>query len=216
MKVPEEQVEKLLDTTGLSGDQRAAAGEILGSGKRLQVLVGPAGTGKSYTVGTVAEEAFGTEVFGLAVSQNAVGVLRDEGIDRGANVTQFLDWHEKLRSGEIPEAYAGRYAIRRGQLVVIDEASMIPAVELTKIVEIAKDADAKLLVTGDPNQLGAVGAGGRCGCSSTPWAPFASPRCGGSPRSGNGKPHCASATAMRTRCWSTTGAGACSAGPRSG
>ena len=81
-QAPAERIEELLSDTRLGGDQREAVTEILGSGKRLEVLVGPAGTGKSYTVGTLVElwkEAFGTDVFGIAVSQNAVGVLRDGG-----------------------------------------------------------------------------------------------------------------------------------------
>jgi hypothetical protein len=102
-QAPAERIEELLSDTRLGGDQREAVTEILGSGKRVEVLIGPAGTGKSYTVGTLVElwhEAFGTDVFGIAVSQNAVGVLRQEGIQRGANVSQFLDWHEKhLRVG---------------------------------------------------------------------------------------------------------------------
>ena len=159
----EKRIEELLSDTRLGGDQREAVTKILGSGKRLEVLVGPAGTGKSYTVGTLVElwhEAFGADVFGIAVSQNAVNVLRAEGIQRGANVTQFLDWHDKLAHGEIPEAYRNKYALRKGQLLVIDEASTIADVEATKVVQIALDAGAKVLVTGDPNQLGAVGVGG--------------------------------------------------------
>ena len=192
-QVEEERVEELLENTELGDDQRAAVAGLLGSGKRLEVLVGPAGTGKSYTVGTLVEmwkEAFGTGVFGIAVSQNAVGVLRDEGIKRGANVTQFLNWHDKLARGEllrsyreqcalrereIPEAYRekyrescelrereilDKYALHKGDLLVIDEASTISTVDLTRVVQIANDAGAKVLVTGDPNQLGAVGVGG--------------------------------------------------------
>jgi conjugative relaxase-like TrwC/TraI family protein len=159
----DERIEELLLPTELGVDQREAVREILGSGKRLEVLVGPAGTGKSYTVGTLVElweEAFGTDVFGVAVSQNAVDVLRDEGIPRGANVSQFLAWHDKLAHGKIDERFRDQYALRPGQLLVIDEASTISTVELTKVVQIATDAGAKVLVTGDPNQLGAVGVGG--------------------------------------------------------
>ena len=199
-QVQEPQIEKMLRDTGLASDQREAVAEVLGSGKRVEVLVGPAGTGKSYTVGTLVElwrEAFGTDVFGIAVSQNAVGVLRKEGIERGANVTQFLDWHARLAAGEITDdrrddpapsriprhGYTGdyssryarqrpaahrevrpdpreKYALHKGDLLVIDEASTIATVQLTRVVQIANDAGAKVLVTGDPSQLGAVGVGG--------------------------------------------------------
>ena len=62
-QVQEPQIAKMLRDTGLASDQREAVAEVLGSGKRVEVLVGPAGTGKSYTVGTLVElwrEAFGT------------------------------------------------------------------------------------------------------------------------------------------------------------
>ena len=136
---------------------------ILGSGKRLEVFVGPAGTGKSYTIGALTQlwrEGFDTDVFGIAVAQNAVQVLRQEGIEHGANVSQFLAAHQRMRSGVATTEDLARYSLRRNQLVVIDEASMISTVDLTKVVRIATASGAKVLVTGDHRQLGAIDAGG--------------------------------------------------------
>jgi hypothetical protein len=97
---------------------------ILGSGKRLEVLVGPAGTGKSYTIGALAQlwrDGFQTDVFGIAVAQNAVQVLRQEGIEHGANVSQFLAAHERMRTGSATKEDRNRYSLSRNQLLVIDE-----------------------------------------------------------------------------------------------
>jgi conjugative relaxase-like TrwC/TraI family protein len=156
-------VERLVGASRLAGDQAAVARAVLGSGKRLEVLVGPAGTGKSYTLGSLVgmwREGFGRETFGLAVAQNAVRVLRDEGIEHGANVSQFLAGHERLASGRAHPEDRQRFGLQPGQLVVIDEASMLSTVDLARLVDIAAAAGAKVLLTGDPQQLDAVDVGG--------------------------------------------------------
>ena len=155
------QVDRAIAGTRLDGDQAAAVRSILGSGKRLEVLVGPAGTGKSYTIGALAQlwrDGFQTDVFGIAVAQNAVQVLRQEGIEHGANVSQFLAAHERMRTGSATTEDRNRYSLRRNQLVVIDEASMISTVDLSKVVQIATASGAKVLVTGDHRR--AAGAAG--------------------------------------------------------
>ena len=62
----------------LGADQRAAVLGVAGSDAALTVLVGPAGTGKSYTAGALAHawhDTTGGRVLGLAVSQIATTVL---------------------------------------------------------------------------------------------------------------------------------------------
>lgn len=137
---------------GLRDDQAAAVYGVLTSGRRIDVLVGPAGAGKSRAMGTLTDlwgELIGGRVVGLAVSQAAAEVLAGEGCTDTANVARFLT-----------EARAGRALLRAGDLVVIDEASMIASRQLAEIEALASAAGAKLLLTGDPEQLGAVGDGG--------------------------------------------------------
>ncbi|MGI5162720.1 MobF family relaxase [Microbispora sp. CA-102843] len=137
---------------GLRDDQAAAVYGVLTSGRRIDVLVGPAGAGKSRAMGTLSDlwgELIGGRVVGLAVSQAAAEVLAGEGCTDTANVARFLT-----------EARAGRALLRAGDLVVIDEASMIASRQLAEIEALASAAGAKLLLTGDPQQLGAVGDGG--------------------------------------------------------
>ena len=49
-KLPAPLIEQVIAANGLGEDQATAARAVLGSGARLQALVGPAGTGKTTTM----------------------------------------------------------------------------------------------------------------------------------------------------------------------
>ncbi|MFF2840537.1 MobF family relaxase [Paenarthrobacter sp. NPDC057981] len=85
----------------LADDQRAAASQVLVSSRRLDAIVGPAGTGKTTTLGAIKsawESTFGVgSVVGLAPAAASAEVL---GIGLGMvteNVTKWL--HESVGSG---------------------------------------------------------------------------------------------------------------------
>jgi len=77
----------------LSEDQSAAIAQIVSSGRVVDVLVGPAGTGKSTTMGAlraVWEQAFGDgSVIGLAPSATAAEVL---GVELGIGIENTAKW----------------------------------------------------------------------------------------------------------------------------
>ena len=136
-----------LAASGLGGDQAEAVLGIIGSGRRADVLIGPAGTGKSHTVGELARvwgEHTGGRVLGLATSELATRNLREDGLD-AVNTAVFL--------------HGGR-DVRAGDLVVIDEAGMSSTAELEAITRQVAEAGGKVLFTGDDHQLTSVGAGG--------------------------------------------------------
>jgi hypothetical protein len=137
---------------GLRDDQAAAVYGILTSGRPADVLVGPAGTGKSRTMGTLSHlwhQLTGARVIGVATAENAAQVLAAEGLDTAWNIAMFLT----LASSE-------RSMLRAGDLLIVDEASMVSTAQLTALHQITAAAGAKLLLTGDPAQLPAIGAGG--------------------------------------------------------
>jgi len=151
----------------LGVDQAAAVRGILASGARVETLVGPAGTGKSFVVGSLArawtdpalraDEPAG-RVFGLATSQVATEVLTAEGLT-ARNVARWLNTQDRLAApGAVGEDEAWR--LRAGDLVVIDESAMTDTASLWAIHRHADAAGAKLLLVGDHRQLAAVGAGG--------------------------------------------------------
>ncbi|GAA1392083.1 hypothetical protein GCM10009613_35900 [Pseudonocardia kongjuensis] len=155
----------------LGADQAAAVRGILASGARVETLVGPAGTGKSYVVGTLAQawtdptlrhDGTRSRVFGLATSQQATDVLAAEGLT-ARNVAAWLGTQQRLATGAAERPHRPEdepWRLRDGDLVVIDESAMTDTAALSAIHQHTERAGAKLLLVGDHRQLAAVGAGG--------------------------------------------------------
>ena len=138
----------------LGVDQADAVAAIARSGRVLDVLVGPAGAGKTtamLTLRRVWEAGHGAgSVIGLAPSAAAADVLAGD-LRIGAENT--AKWLHDQRSG------AGA-PLRRGQLVIVDEASLAGTTTLEQIAAMGHEVGAKLLLVGDHAQLQAVDAGG--------------------------------------------------------
>ena len=137
----------------LSAQQRRAVESICQSGRQVDVLVGPAGAGKTTTMRALrtawtAERGRGS-VVGLAPSAAASQALAD---DLGVACENTAKW--------LHEYDHGRTELRRGQLVIVDEATLADTVTLDRLTGIAAGAGAKVLLVGDPHQLQSVDAGG--------------------------------------------------------
>ena len=147
-----------LSVTGLTNDQALALAGLLTSRNATNVLVGAAGTGKSHVVARLAEIVRGTtgkRVIGVATSENAARVLKNEGLDDAHNIANFLGYTEgsDVRRGHLP--------IGEGDWVVVDEAGTTETAVIAELNEVVKRRGAHLLLTGDPyGQLSSVGAGG--------------------------------------------------------
>jgi conjugative relaxase-like TrwC/TraI family protein len=148
-------------------DQRAAVLGLATTDAAVSVLIGPAGTGKSYAAGAFANawsETTGGRVVGLAVSQIATTVLRDDGVTDAANVAAWLAAQDRLAAADV--AVAGAHALddpwrlSPRDVVMVDEASMVSTSDLDAIRRRVETAGARLVLTGDPRQLAAVEAGG--------------------------------------------------------
>jgi len=131
---------------GLRLDQSAAAWHALTSARTVEVITGPAGTGKTRVLAAIAR-AWDGPVFGTATSQNATNELRAAGIPVAANTTRLLT---VLRHGRIPP----------GSLILADEGSMISITHLAALTEYAARNRCKLVLAGDQEQLAAVEGGG--------------------------------------------------------
>ncbi len=155
-------VELAIDCWGLGDDQAVAVRDIATSGDVVSCLVGPAGAGKSRAVGAAAQAwaESGVPVRGLAVSATAAGVLRTETGMASDTVAKFLYESARLRDPESP------YRMRPGEVVVVDEAGMLASADLARVVGLAQQAEAKVVLVGDYRQLGAVEAGGLFGLLS--------------------------------------------------
>jgi conjugative relaxase-like TrwC/TraI family protein len=147
-------------------DQAAAVRGVLSSGAGVESLVGPAGTGKSFVLGAIAQawqdrglwDGQQRRVFGLASSQIATEVLTGEGL-AARNITQWLAVQQRLAEGR-PFGDDHDWQLAAGDLVVIDESAMTNTADLAAVHELVAAAGGKLLLSGDHRQLAAVGAGG--------------------------------------------------------
>ncbi|RLP68813.1 conjugal transfer protein [Mycetocola reblochoni] len=140
----------------LSPDQEQAIAKIGVSARTLDVLVGPAGTGKTTTMSALRrawEKRHGTgSVIGLAPSAAAANVLAG---DLGISTENTAKWLHEHRHGN--------WSLTPSQLVIIDEASLAGTLALDTITTHAQHVGAKVLLVGDWAQLAAVDAGGAFG-----------------------------------------------------
>jgi len=168
----------------LGADQAAAVHGVLTSGVRLESLIGPAGTGKSFVVGALAkawqdpahwpapttdengddgdsrpgDTGRAPRVFGLAASQIATQVLTAEGLT-ARNITRWLATQARLTTGRTCGDDLS-WRLHAGDLVVVDESAMADTAALAAVHARVAEAGGKLLLVGDHRQLAAVGAGG--------------------------------------------------------
>lgn len=137
----------------LSADQLEALTAIVESGRVLDVLVGPAGAGKTTAMNTLRrawESVHGAgSVVGLAPSASAAQVLAEDLEITTENLAKW--WQSHLEHGG---------TFRAGQLVIIDEASLAGTLPLDRVTALAADTGAKVLLVGDYAQLQSVDAGG--------------------------------------------------------
>jgi hypothetical protein len=138
-------------------DQVTAAFLALTSPRRAELIVGPAGTGKTYTAARIAKawhEAGMGQVYGIATTSAGRNVLVEAGIPVAKNTAQFL--------GHLPGQREARGATSLGPdaLIILDEASTTSMPDLAALIRHAARSGAKLVITGDHAQLGAVEAGG--------------------------------------------------------
>ena len=137
----------------LSDEQVATLGAIAVSGRQVDLLIGPAGAGK--TTAMRALHAAWTSVHGkdsvvgLAPSAAAADVLAEDLGVACDNTAKWLHEHDH-----------GRASFRKGQLVIIDEATLAGTLTLDRLTGLAADAGAKVLLVGDWAQLQSVDAGG--------------------------------------------------------
>jgi conjugative relaxase-like TrwC/TraI family protein len=136
----------------LSAEQRQAAQSICASGRGAELIVGVAGAGKTTLLQVVsaAFEASGGRVVGTATSGQAARTL-DREADLGESRTlASLLWrldHDRL-------------ALNDRSVVILDEVGMTEDAHLVALTARVEAAGAKLVLVGDPRQLGSVGPGG--------------------------------------------------------
>jgi conjugative relaxase-like TrwC/TraI family protein len=138
----------------LKADQRAMVKRLLEGGEGLQIVIGEAGTGKTYATLAAAEgwAAAGIELRAAAPTWRAANVLRSEGLE-ATSIARLL--HELDR-----EVRNANPSLADNSVLLIDEAGMVDSATIARLIDHAQMARAKLVLVGDPEQLGEIEAGG--------------------------------------------------------
>ncbi|CAM3808922.1 MobF family relaxase [Occultella aeris] len=139
-----------LDASQIELARRFACGP-----NRIEVGIGPAGTGKTTAMRAFAAAvtAAGGRVLGLAPSAVAAGILADELGTHAETMHKLIDVYAR---GNVP----AELLLDEDTVIVIDEAGMAGTLEIQAVLELATRAGAAVRLLGDPSQLDAVGAGG--------------------------------------------------------
>ena len=141
----------LNDRPSLSEEQRRMVETLCLSGRPLDVVIGRAGAGKTFTLDGVRDafEDTGHRVIGISLAARAARELQ-----AGAGI--------KSTTAHSLQAHltTGRRRLHAGDVLVIDEAGMLGTELMAELVDNAQRSSAKVILVGDPKQLPPIEAGG--------------------------------------------------------
>jgi conjugative relaxase-like TrwC/TraI family protein len=132
-------------------DQQAMVRDVCQGGQGVAVVVGRAGTGKTFALG-IARHAWQLDGYRLLASAPtgiATMSLQSEGFEDVATCDRLL-----------ADLDRGREELDPRTVVVVDEAGMVGSRKLGRLLEHAQQAQAKVVLAGDDRQLAAIDAGG--------------------------------------------------------
>jgi conjugative relaxase-like TrwC/TraI family protein len=132
-------------------DQQAMVRDLCQGGQGVALVVGRAGTGKTFALGAArhAWQLDGYRLLASAPTGIATMSLQGEGFEDVATCDRLL--------GELDR---GREQLDPRTVLVVDEAGMVGSRKLTRLLEHAHQARAKVVLVGDDRQLAAIDAGG--------------------------------------------------------
>jgi conjugative relaxase-like TrwC/TraI family protein len=154
-QISERGVRKALRGAKLNTGQQRMVTQFARSGRRLQLALAPAGTGKTAAMAVFAEawRSSGGRVYAFGPSARAAQEL-------GASIDARPHTLHQLPTA-IQLGFAERmFPMQQGDLLIVDEAAMAGTHTLHTAVKYALDHGADVRMIGDDKQLAAVEAGG--------------------------------------------------------
>ncbi|MGA3282927.1 MAG: MobF family relaxase [Verrucomicrobiota bacterium] len=128
----------------LDAEQRLALDALLRSTNAVSLFRGGAGTGKSFVLRELVEQVrhSGRRVVVLAPQRQQVVAMEQAEFPSPTTVTSFLLKHELVE----------------GAVVVVDEAGQIGGRQMSELLRLAHERNARVILSGDTRQHGAVEA----------------------------------------------------------
>lgn len=135
----------------LSGEQAAMVRSITTDGAAVSVVIGAAGTGKTYALGVARDlwHAEGFTVIGCALAARAAAGLETSSGIPSCSLDRLLNALD-----------GGRLRLWPDVVVVVDEAAMVGTRKLARLLDYAGPAWSKVVLVGDHHQLPEIEAGG--------------------------------------------------------
>jgi conjugative relaxase-like TrwC/TraI family protein len=132
-------------------DQAGMVRDLCQGGQGVALVVGRAGTGKTFALGAArhAWQLDGYRPLATAPTGIATVALEAEGFEEVATCDRLL-----------ADLDHGREQLDERTVLVVDEAGMLGSRKLACLLEHAKQAGAKAVLVGDDRQLAAIDAGG--------------------------------------------------------
>lgn len=151
---------------GLDADQANAVSRLAG-GEALVVVEGAAGAGKTATL-VAAQHALGAQrrrMMVVSPTLKGAMVAADQIGAKAQSVAWLLHqrgfrWDEQGHWRHVEAAPDPAARLRRGDLLVVDEAGMLDQDGAAALIQIADSIRVRLALIGDRHQLPAVGRGG--------------------------------------------------------
>ena len=139
----------------LTAGQESAVRGVCGDGRRISLVLGVAGAGKTTALRAAADayRTDGWEVVGTATSGQAARTLGREAALGESRTLASLLWRLDH----------GRVTLGHRSVVMLDEAGMTDDHDLLRLLAAADVTGAKVVIVGDDRQLGPVGPGGAFG-----------------------------------------------------
>ncbi len=128
----------------LDEEQQRALAALLASTNTVSIFRGGAGTGKSFVLRELVKQVAhsGRDVVVLAPQRQQVVEMENAGFDSPATIASFLLKRE----------------LSENAVVVVDEAGQIGGRQMVELVRIVRQRNARLVLSGDTRQHGAVEA----------------------------------------------------------